>query len=94
MCKALEKQKAAREALDQTPMNLTLNQPVIPKENILLIQGRYDLLVEAEQTEELWQKWKQPEIWRLPHGHISSMFAPGINGRMLHWLTPRLQTKR
>jgi pimeloyl-ACP methyl ester carboxylesterase len=90
MRKALEKQKAAREALDKTPMNLTLSQPVIPKENILLIQGRYDLLVEAEQTEELWQKWKQPEIWRLPHGHISWMGAPGLTGRVLHWLSPRL----
>ena len=91
MRKALEKQKTARETLDQTPMNLTLSQPVIPKENILLIQGRYDLLVEAEQTEELWQKWKQPELWRLPHGHVSWMFTPGINGRVLDWLAPRLE---
>jgi dienelactone hydrolase len=89
--KALERQKAAREALDQTPMNLTLSQPFIPKENILLIQGRYDLLVEAEQTEELWQAWKQPEIWRLPHGHVSWMFMPGINSRVLDWLAPRLE---
>lgn len=87
--RALESQQAACEALDKTPMNLTFSQPVIPKENILLIQGRYDLFVEAEQTEELWQKWKQPEIWRLPHGHISWMFAPGITGRVLNWLKPR-----
>ena len=58
--------------------------------NILLIQGRYDLLVEAEQTEELWQNWKRPEIWRLPHGHISWMGAPGLTGRVLHWVSPRL----
>jgi hypothetical protein len=67
-----------------------LRQPVIPKENILLIQGRYDLLVEAEQTEELWKEWNQPEIWRLPHGHVSWMFAPGVTGRVLRWLSPRL----
>jgi dienelactone hydrolase len=91
MRKALEKQKAAREALDKTPMNLTLSQPVIPKENILLIQGRYDLLVEVEQTEELWQKWKQPEIWRLPHGHVSWMFVPGLTDRVFDWLAPRLE---
>ena len=53
MIQPMEKQKAARDVLDKTPMNLTLSQPVVPKENILLIQGRYDLLVEAEQTEEL-----------------------------------------
>jgi dienelactone hydrolase len=92
MRKALEKRKAAREALDKTPLNLTLSRPVIPKENILFMQGRYDLLVEAEQTEELWQRWGQPEIWRLPHGHISWMFTPGLTGRVLRWLTPRLET--
>jgi hypothetical protein len=86
----VEKQKAARESLDKTPMNLTLSQPVIPKENILLIQGSCDLLVEAEQTEELWEKWKRPEIWRLPHGHMSWMGVPGLTGRVLHWLSPRL----
>ena len=91
MRKALERQKAAREALDKTPMNLTLSQAVIPKENILLIQGRYDLLVEAEQTEQLWQKWEQPEMWRLAHGHISWMLAPGVTSRVLDWLAPRLE---
>jgi len=92
MRKALEKQKAAREALDKTPMNLTLSQPVIPKENILLIQGRYDLLVEPEQTEELWQSWGHPAIWRLRHGHVGICcgFVPGLTGRVLRWLAPRL----
>ncbi len=88
--KALERQKAAREALVKTRMNLTLSQPMISKENILLIQGRYDLFVEAEHTEELWQKWEQPEIWRLPHGHISGLVVPGLTGRVLRWLEPRL----
>jgi pimeloyl-ACP methyl ester carboxylesterase len=88
--KALEAQKLAREELDKTPMNLTLGKPVISKENILLIEGMYDLFVEPEVTEELWQKWEQPEIWRLPHGHVSWMFAPGVTGRVLRWLSPRL----
>ena len=88
--KALERRKSALEAWDKTPTNLTLSQPVIPKENILLIQGRYDLLARPEYTEELWQKWEQPEIWRLPHGHISLVGAPGLTGKMLRWLSPRL----
>jgi dienelactone hydrolase len=88
--KALERQKAAREALDKTPINLMLSQSVIPKENILLIQGRYDLFLEPENTEELWQKWEQPEIWRLPHGHISGLLVPGLTRRVLDWLEPRL----
>lgn len=88
--RALERQKAAREALDKTPINLTLSRPVIPRENILIMQGRYDLFLEPENTEELWQKWNQPDIWRLPHGHISGLLVPGLTDRVLDWLSPRL----
>jgi pimeloyl-ACP methyl ester carboxylesterase len=87
---ALRERGAAREALNTTPLNLTLVRPVIPKENILLIEGLHDMFVEPEAIEELWQKWAQPEIWRLPHGHVSWMFAPGLTGRVLRWLAPRL----
>jgi len=52
------------------------------------------LLAERQPIEELWQKWKQPEIWRLPHGHISGWIVPGfVSGlmrRLLGWLAPRL----
>jgi hypothetical protein len=90
--KALQALGPAHEAMDTTRLNLTLSTPVIPKENILLIEGVYDLLAEtSEQSiEELWQKWQQPEIWRLPHGHISLWFVPGLMGRVLRWLAARL----
>jgi hypothetical protein len=32
----------------------------------------------------------QPEIWQLPHGHISALFVPGLAGRVLRCLEPRL----
>jgi dienelactone hydrolase len=88
--KALERRKAALEAWDTAPTNLALSQPVVPKENILLIQGLYDLGALPEYTEELWQKWKQPEIWWLPQGHISLVGVPGLTDRVLSWLEPRL----
>jgi Alpha/beta hydrolase family len=92
MRKALERRKAAFEAWDTAPTNLALSQPVVPKENILFIRGRYDFLASPESIEEVWQKWDQPEIWRLPCGHISFMFvAPGITDRVLRWLSPRLE---
>jgi len=87
---AFEDYKTACRALDRTPTNLTLTQPVIPKEHILLIQGRYDLVV-AEHAEKLCQAWKQPEIWRLPHSHVSGIFSPGITSRVLDWLAPRMK---
>ncbi|MGD0572074.1 MAG: hypothetical protein ABSB11_03545, partial [Sedimentisphaerales bacterium] len=40
--------------------------------------------------EELWQKWQQPEIWRLPHGHASGQLRLGLMGRVLRWMAPRL----
>jgi dienelactone hydrolase len=92
--KALERRKAALEAWDTTPTNLTLSQPAIPKENILFIQGRYDLLAIPESIEDLRQKWGQPEIWRLPHGHISWIFTPGLIDRMLDWLKPKLEADK
>jgi hypothetical protein len=76
--------------MDTTRLNLILSTPVIPKENILLIQGTHDLFAERQPVEELWQKWQQPEIWRLPHDHISGLFVPGLTGRVLRWLSPRL----
>jgi hypothetical protein len=87
---ALQALRPAHEALDTTRLNLILSTPVIPKENILLIEGIHDLFAERQPIEELWQKWQQPEIWRLPHGHISALFVPGLTGRVLRWLAPRL----
>jgi pimeloyl-ACP methyl ester carboxylesterase len=87
-----QKQRAALEALNLTPFNLTLARPAIPKENILLIEAIHDLYVPKEAIEDLWQAWGQPEIWRLPHAHISLSLTPGLTGRILRWLAPRVRT--
>jgi hypothetical protein len=87
----VRRRRAAFEALDKTPFNLTLTRPAISKENVLLIEGMHDLL--ASSPVELWQSWGQPEIWRLPHGHISAAITasmPGLSGRVMGWLEPRL----
>ena len=91
--KRLRERLAAFEALNRTALNLTTAQPAIPKENLLLIDAMYDLMVPKEVTKELWQAWGRPDLWRLPHGHISivCMTAPGVTGRVLRWLTPRLK---
>ena len=89
--KELQALRPAHEAMDTTRLNLLLSTPVVQKANILLIEGVHDLFVESQPIEELWKKWEQPEIWRLPHGHISALFVPALAGRMLHWLTPRLK---
>jgi hypothetical protein len=73
-----------------TPVNLTLLQPAISRKNILLIEAIHDLHAPKEDIERLWQAWGQPDIWRLPHGHISWIFTPGLTSRVLRWLAPRL----
>jgi pimeloyl-ACP methyl ester carboxylesterase len=93
--KTFQALRPAHEAMDTTRLNLISSTPVIPKENILLIEGIHDLFAERQPIEELWQKWRQPEIWRLPHGHISGVlagiFAAGLTHRVLRWLAPRLE---
>jgi hypothetical protein len=86
------RRRAACEELDRTPLNLTSARPAISKENVLLVEGMHDLMVSSGPI-ELWQSWGQPEIWRLPHGHISAAltaFMPGLPGGVLRWLAPRL----
>jgi len=84
------RQRIADEKLDTTPFNLTSARPTIPRENILLIGGVHDLICPLESIEELWQKWGQPDLWKLPYGHNSFMFNPGLISRVLRWLEPRL----
>ena len=88
---AMQGQCAAYEALNRTRWNLTLTRPVIPKENLLLIEASHDLLAPKEAIEDLWQAWGQPDRWRWPHGHVSWMGVPGLKNRVLRWLSPRLE---
>jgi pimeloyl-ACP methyl ester carboxylesterase len=81
------------EALNLTAMNLTTLHPIIPAKNILLVEAFHDsMLCPKEDAENLWQSWGQPDIWRLPYGHtgICCGFVPGLNDRILGWLSPRL----
>ena len=83
------------EGLNLTALNLLTAQPVIPAKNVLLIEASHDsMMVPKEDTEDLWRAWGQPDIWRLPHGHVGVCcgFVPGLPGRILRWLTPRLNT--
>jgi pimeloyl-ACP methyl ester carboxylesterase len=80
------------DRFNTTPMNLAFLRPVIREKNILLIAGIYDSLCPEEDIENLSQAWGWPDIWRLPHGHVSICcgFAPGLPERIFGWLSPRL----
>ena len=86
---AWESFRPVLDRLNLTPLNLALSRPSISAERILLIEALYDLCVGNEPVEELWQAWGKPDIWRLPHGHVTSLAARGVTERVLHWLAPR-----
>jgi hypothetical protein len=84
------------ESLNLTAMNLMTTQPAIPRERILLIEGIHDTLCLKEDIEDLWQTWGQPDIWRLPHGHVGVCCGgvPGLPERILRWMEPRLRVDK
>ncbi len=89
----LPRVRAICDALRLTAFNLTMTQPVIPAKNILLLEAFHDsMMVPSGDTEDLWRTWGQPDIWQLPHGHVGVCcgFARGLPGRVIDWLTPRL----
>lgn len=95
----LQARQTAYDALDATSLNPIKLQPAILKQRILLIEGIHDLFLGPEgreAVEQLWQAWGQPEIWRLPLGHLGYTLglAPGLTGRILRWLAPRLEVSR
>jgi hypothetical protein len=82
------RRRPAVEELDKTPLNITSTQPAISRDKILLVAATHET---SNDPEEIWQSWGQPEIWRLPHGHISTFLKPGLIGRMIGWGAPRLE---
>ena len=92
----LQSAREVCERMSLTAMNLMMTQPAIPREKILLIEGIHDLLCSKDDIEDLWQSWGQPDIWRLPHGHVSVCcgFVPGLSGRVIDWLAARLEAGR
>ena len=67
-------------------LNLAAYSPVLPPENILIIEGEHDLFAPACTVEQLWRAWGQPQIWRLPHGHISVLLSPLVSRRVVKWI--------
>jgi dienelactone hydrolase len=80
-----------RNALKRGNMNLSVfnldeHQPLIPKENILIVEAKYDRFVPAETVETLWQAWDGPEIWRRDCGHVTVMVSLGLSRLTARWL--------
>ena len=73
----------ARELLEATLAPLVLrNLPLrTAPANVTLVRPELDLIVGPEPIATLARVWGV-ELWNYPHGHITVMNAPGINGRI------------
>ncbi len=67
-------------------LNLAALKPFPPPEKILLIASQYDLFAPFENLEELWAAWNRPEIWRVPHGHISVLLSLPVWEKAVRWM--------
>jgi pimeloyl-ACP methyl ester carboxylesterase len=70
-------------------LNLRDQKVRIDPENVLLVAPQYDVFAPRETLEELWEAWDHPEIWRVPHGHISVLMSLGIQDRTADWVAQR-----
>jgi len=80
-------------ALPLDPLNLASLSPLSAPENVLLIESRDDLFAPAETIEEVWHAWGRPEIWRLPHGHISVLLSVATMERLIRWITRKAKVQ-
>lgn len=80
-----------RHSLNGQPLALDRLDPARhpPKagaRGVLIIECLHDLFAPVHTIEDLWQAWGRPEIWRLPHGHISVLGSVPVLERTVRWV--------
>ncbi len=76
-------------SLRLTPLNISQSSPMVSPRQILIIECVHDQFVSAQSIEAVWQSWNKPEIWRLPHGHISVLLSRPVMKRTIQWLAQK-----
>jgi hypothetical protein len=85
-----------REALKKGPLDLSrLNlascKPKLTRGFLLMVEAEYDAFVPADTTKEMWQAWGNPELWSLPHGHITVLGSSSMFKRAVKWISLRMR---
>lgn len=73
-----------------TALNLASHQPKIAPARIRLMQSEYDLFVPAATYGELARAWGLRTWDKVPHSHISVLFAPSPMRKGMDWLSATL----
>src|SRR3954469_10756173 len=72
-----------QKEVDVTRLNLASLQPLMAPEQILIVEAQHDIFAPADVVEEVWRRWDQPAIWRVPHGHISILLSLPLMERIV-----------
>jgi pimeloyl-ACP methyl ester carboxylesterase len=80
------KEKLEHHQLKVDSFDLVSQKPILSPDRTLLLESQHDLFAPAETIEELWLSWNKPEIWRVPHGHISVLFSTRVMGQICQWI--------
>jgi pimeloyl-ACP methyl ester carboxylesterase len=86
------RQALKRQPMDLRRLNLTFHKPKLPRSHMLVVEAEHDKFVPADTCKELWQAWGNPEMWTLPHGHITILASSSLIRRTGKWITLRLKT--
>jgi pimeloyl-ACP methyl ester carboxylesterase len=76
-------------SFDFEKINLRSYEPKVARDKMLFIEAEHDLFADKEAIEELGRIW-QPEIWRIPHGHITALFSLPLMNRTVKWIEGKM----
>ena len=84
-----------RQSLQGAPLKLDRLNPAALRpragaQGILIVESAHDVFVPTHTVEELWEHWGRPEIWRVPHGHISVLGSLPVMRRTVRWIARRV----
>lgn len=71
---------------DVQKLNLVNHLPHCAPEGVLILESLQDLFAPPETVENVWKAWGEPDIWRVPHGHISILASVPMMLRVSRWI--------
>ena len=74
-------------------LNLVAHAPALASENMLVVAAQLDLFAPTDTIDELEHAWR-PEMWRLPHGHISIVMSRRPMGHIVKWIAAKAHRPR
>jgi hypothetical protein len=67
-------------------LNLASYRPLTALDKTLLVECVDDQFIPVGDVEAVWRAWKEPVIWRVPHGHISVLMSWPVMARTVRWI--------